>query len=87
MRCDDDGHNEEGGANLPEIARVKKIYSDGQLQVLWAYYPAHSDISRELKFSPYKILLSDHKDTVQVECLMGFTEVKKNCESCDCASH
>lgn len=86
MRCDDDG-DDEGGANLPEIARVEKVYPDGRLRVLWAYHPAHPDVPRELEFGPYEILLSDHKDTVQVGCLMGFAEVEENCESCESALH
>lgn len=56
MRCDDD-RDDEGGANLPNIARVEKVYPDGRLQVLWAYHPTHPDVPRELEFGPYEILL------------------------------
>ena len=87
MRCGDDGDDEEGGAKSPEIAKVEKVYPDGQLRVLWAYHPAHLNVPRELEFGPYEILLSDHKDTVQVRCLRGFAEVEENCESCGCAPH
>ena len=37
---------------------------------------------KEFDFGPYEILLSDHKDTIRVECLMGFAEVEENCKNC-----
>ena len=87
VRCGDGGDDEEeeGGANSLEIARVEKVCPDGRLRVLWAYHPAHPNVPRDIEFGPYEILLSDHKDTVQVGCLMGFAEVEENCKSCECA--
>lgn len=51
---------------------------NSHLWVLWAYHSAHSDLSQNIEFVFYEILLFNHKDTVQTECLIEFAEVKKN---------
>jgi len=83
VRCGDDSDDEEGRAKSSEIAKVEKVYPDGRLQVLWAYRPAHLNIPQELEFGPYEILLSDHKDTVQVRCLMGLLKWRKTVRAVD----
>lgn len=84
MRCEDDG---EGAVQSPEIAKVERINSNGQLGMLWAYHPVHQHVPKDLKFGPYELLLSDHRDTVRVECLMGYVEVEENCKNCEHATH
>ena len=82
MRCEGDRE-----AAVREIAKVERIYPNGRLGLLWAYHPVHPHVPREIDFGPYEILLSDHKDTVRVECLMGYVEVEENCKDCERAPH
>src|SRR4051794_34349939 len=76
VKCEDDEDDE----NQPWIAKVEGIYANNQLRVLWTYHPSTIDVPKELEFGPYEILLSDHRDTIAVECLMGFAEVEENCK-------
>lgn len=79
--------DEEGGVNPPEVARIEKTYPDGRLRVLRRYHHVHAMVPRDFKLGPYEILLSDHKDTVQVGRLMGLAEEEENSGSCGCARH
>ena len=79
VRCSEDGGND---TDPPEIAKVERVFPDGRLGVLWAYHPNHQDVPKEFEFGPYEILLSDHKDRVKVECLIGYADVSEDCEDC-----
>lgn len=76
VKCD--GEDDE---IRPPIAKVDKIYTDGQLGVLWTYHPSSPEVPKG-SFGRYEILLSDHHDTIEVECLMGFAKVEENCQNC-----
>ena len=84
VRCEDD---REDVASWPEIGKVKRICPDDRLGILWAYHHDHPDVPRECDFGPYELLLSDYKDTVKVECLMGFAEVEEELEDCETTQH
>ncbi|OCK92898.1 uncharacterized protein K441DRAFT_662564 [Cenococcum geophilum 1.58] len=58
-----------------------------RLSVLWAYHPSSPEVPKEFNFRRYEILLSDHRDIIKVECLMGFAEVEENCQNCNDAPH
>ena len=55
--------------------------------MLWAYHPSSPEVPKEFNFRRYEILLSDHRDIIKVECLMGFAEVEENCQNCNDAPH
>ncbi len=40
------------------------------------------DAARNSDFGLYEILLSDHSDKVETNCLMGFATVEENCTNC-----
>jgi hypothetical protein len=75
--------------DYPWIAKVKKVFSDGRpkLQLLWTYHPYTLGFAAELDFGTREILLSNHEDIIDTDCLMGFTEVEENCKDCKEPEH
>lgn len=77
-------HNNEEERNLTWIGKIQKVYAENppRVRVLWAYDPSTVGTAKVTDFGPYEILLSDHSDTVETDCLMGFATVEENCMNC-----
>lgn len=84
VRCKDD---EEDTIQSSKIAKIERINFNDQLEILCVYYSVHHHVSKNLKFDLYKLLLSDHRNMVWVECLMKYVKMKKNCKNCEHVIH
>ncbi|TKA61881.1 hypothetical protein B0A49_10705 [Cryomyces minteri] len=65
--------------NYPWIAKVESILEHERIRIWWVYFPHTIKQAEGISHGPKEVLLSNHLDVVDKDCLMGRAAVEEHC--------